>query len=309
MTRVLFTGGGGAGGEAIVRLLSKRYVVYLADADPQRITTAIPSERRHKIPLASASNFVSEVKNLCDLLQIDLLVPGVDEELLKLVDINNTKVLSPTAEYIRMMLDKYSSNCVLQSRAINVPNTSLASNSLRDKLDLYPCIAKPRYGRGSRNVVLLESPEQLTAYLTLTKYDPDQVVLQELLIGQEFTVMMAADGNGTLHAVVPVEVELKKGITLRGVTKDNDAIIEACKAIHNAIPTTGCYNVQLMLVQDGRALPFEINPRISTTFCLGYQAGIDPIQIFLSKEFPKQLKQFQSGLVLERYWMNKIFIR
>ena len=190
-----------------------------------------------------------------------------------------------------------------------MPDTYLASNSLRGKLDLYPCIAKPRFGRGSRNVVMLESPEQLQAYLTLTKFDPGQVVLQELLIGQEFTVMMAADGNGRLQAVVPVEVEVKKGITLRGVTKNNEAIIEVCTEIHNAIPTTGCYNIQLMLLQDGRALTFEINPRISTTFCLGYQSGIDPIQIFLSDEFPNKMQQFNSGLVLERYWMNKIFVR
>jgi len=130
--------------------------------------------------------------------------------------------------------------------------------------------------------------------------------VQELLMGQEYTVLMAADREARLHAVVPVKVMVKRGITLRAETESQPEVINACAAIHRALPTTGCYNIQLYLAPDRRVLPFEINPRISTTFCLGIAAGVDPVEIFLGNAAPKGLRDFRAGLSLKRSWHNHI---
>ena len=97
--RILFTGGGGAGNEAIYRLWKDRYDFHFADSDPEAINPAIPAERRHTIPLATASDFVSGLSGLCDRLEINVLVPGVDEELPlmpKTADaLRSTEILAP----------------------------------------------------------------------------------------------------------------------------------------------------------------------------------------------------------------------
>ena len=172
----------------------------------------------------------------------------------------------------------------------------------------FPCIAKPRSGRGSRGVHVVGSVEQARGYLGLYGLAADEVVAQERLGGREFTVMMAADRDGELFAVVPVLVHVKRGITVLAETADDDAVIGACRAIHRALPTRGFYNIQCMATPDGRVAPFEINPRVSTTFCLALEAlEVDPIAVFMGwAPRPEGLAAFHSGLRLRRFWYNQI---
>ena len=94
---------------------------------------------------------------------------------------------------------------------------------------------------------------------------------------------MMCDEKKQLHAIIPVKILLKRGVTLRGVTDNQKNVIKMCKAIHNALPTKGTYNIQLILTSNKKVFPFEINPRISTTFCLALHAiSIDPFDLFLS---------------------------
>ena len=300
--RVLFTGGGGAGNEAIWRLLSGRYVLHFADADADAFDPSIDPARCHQIPLASAAGFVAAVASLCRRLNIDVLVPGVDEELLPLAaaggELAPTILLLPPAAYVETMLDKLTSMQRLGAAGIRVPATEPLETA---SAVAFPCIAKPRRGRGSRDVRVVRGRAEADA---IAASAPGSFVLQELLAGDEFTVMMAADAQARLAAVVPVRVGLKRGITLRARTEAEPAVIEACEAIHRAMPASGYYNVQLMLTPSGAALPFEINPRISTTFCLGVAAGVDPIAVFLGESGRSGRLPFKAGVELRRHWRN-----
>ncbi|MEC8019005.1 MAG: ATP-dependent carboxylate-amine ligase, partial [Actinomycetota bacterium] len=84
--RVLFTGGGGAGTSALWSLLDGRYEIHAADADPTRISPIIPRDRAHHIPMGSDPKFLASLRELCARIEIDVLVPGVDEELLPIAE-------------------------------------------------------------------------------------------------------------------------------------------------------------------------------------------------------------------------------
>ncbi|NQU72582.1 MAG: ATP-grasp domain-containing protein [Rhodospirillales bacterium] len=302
MIKLLFTGGGGAGNEAIFRLWQDQYDLHFADAQMDVISPSIPDLRHHVIPLASSDDFTEKVAELCRQLEIDILVPGVDEELPLMPGVceraPDTKILLPDAAYVATMGDKLLMARALAEKDINVPATA----PLKDASTIgFPCIAKPRVGRGSRGFAFLDDQQAADAY---EHFYNSEAIAQELLEGQEYTVMMAADGNGNLAAVVPVRVDVKRGITLKAETESNEAVIQACQAIHAALPVQGCYNIQLMVTGDGRVLPFEINPRISTTCCLGIIAGIDPVEIFLGDSSLGQLLAFTPGVILRRFWMN-----
>ncbi len=301
MKRILFTGGGGAGNEALYRLLSERYEMHFSDADVQAIDPSIPAERRHAIPFANVPDFGKKLCELFQTLEFDLLVPGVDEELsivAELVEEGRLKALLPPKPFVDRHLDKFSSMQVLCELA---PKTVLAEEAAEIG---FPCIVKPRRGRGSRGVSMINSSEQLAAYLTLSEVEAGGCIAQELGRGQEFTVMMAADSAGTLRAVVPVEVGIKRGITLRAKTCRDTAVEEACRKVHETNPVPGCYNIQLIRQDDGRILVFEINPRVSTTMCLGVAAGIDPMAIFLQSTDGEGLLPFEENLRLQRNWIN-----
>ncbi len=305
MKKILFTGGGGAGNEALYRLLSDRYEMHFADADVEAIDPVIPQERRHAIPFANAPAFSIELCHLMQRLKIDLLIPGVDEELLAvaaLVEEGRVAALLPPSEFVRRHLDKQTSMQFLHDHHLSAPKTVPATQA--EEIG-FPCIVKPRSGRGSRGVALIRSCEQLDAYLAYNG-GADGWIAQEQGQGEEFTVMMAADFSGRLHAIVPVAVEVKRGITLRAHTCRNSAVEEACRKVHEADPVAGCYNIQLIHQDDGRILIFEINPRVSTTMCLGVAAGIDPIALFIGEPQPGDAPPpaFKGNLHLTRNWIN-----
>ncbi|PPR11149.1 MAG: hypothetical protein CFH41_01250 [Alphaproteobacteria bacterium MarineAlpha11_Bin1] len=305
--KLMFTGGGGAGNEAIYRQWRDRYDMTFADADSSAIDPLIPEDRRCEIPLANAPGYSEALGVLCCEHKIDLLIPGVDEELPHMPAVADaapeTDILVPENTFVAQSMDKLESAHALQRLGVAAPITA----TMAEVEDFtFPCFAKPRQGRGSRGVRVLENREEAEAYRVLSGFPARDILLQELLQGQEFTVMMAADRTGNLHAIVPVEVDIKRGITIRARVVMNKDVLAGCRAIHDVLKPSGCYNIQLMLMDGRRAMPFEINPRVSTTFCLGIAAGIDPVNIYYLSRAPEQLLTAQDGIELNRHWKNVI---
>lgn len=306
MIKVLFTGGGGAGNEALFRLLGEQYILYFGDADVTAIDPSIPNDRRLELPWASDPDFVVKICKLCRRLDIDLLIPGVDEELLALARnadlLAPTRLLLPDEKYVETMLDKLHMATALVASKIPMPLSHTLADDFHDIR--FPCISKPRRGRGSRDVRILESSEEAAKLKLKLGSLAGQMLVQEKIEGIEYTVQMVADSRRCLHAIVPVKVGVKRGITLRAETEAELRVIAACRAVHQALPTRGCYNLQLIMTPDGKVLPFEINPRISTTLCLVVAAGIDPISIFLGDAEQGELLPFVAGISLQRHWTN-----
>jgi carbamoyl-phosphate synthase large subunit len=303
--RLLFTGGGGAGNEAINRLLGNRYDLFFTDADQTNICPSIPVERTFQIPLAKEPNFVRDLHNICLKNQIDLLIPGVDEELLLISENAKifcpTKLLLPETDFISMMLDKLHLIRFLNEMKILAPKTHLMSEYIPQLS--FPFIVKPRQGRGSRGVQVINNKEQYSAYRASITGHFTQYILQEKAVGIEYTVLMAADTKGELKAVVPVKVYQKKGITILAETENNKEVIQTCQKIHSQLSPMGCYNIQLILTSKGTVYPFEINPRVSTTFCLGLASGVNPIELFFESSKSQNLQSFKS-VRLQRKWYN-----
>jgi carbamoyl-phosphate synthase large subunit len=306
MTTILLTGGGGAGNESLWKMLGAHYTLHFGDADPLAIDPSIPKGRQHQLPLASDPDFVEKIASLCERLKVDLLIPGVDEELAPLarnaMALAPMRLLLPDVDYVETMLDKLRMIRALSDKQIPVPR----SRTLADDLDglRFPCIAKPRSGRGSRDVRVLNAITEVIGLRSMLGDAAVKTLLQDKIEGVEYTVQMAADALGRLCAVVPVKVGVKRGITIRAETDAEPRVIAACQAIHEAIPAAGCYNIQLMLTPEGTVLPFEINPRISTTLCLVAAAGIDPIAIFLGRACNDDILPFVEGIRLRRHWIN-----
>lgn len=310
MKTLLFTGGGGAGSEALSRLFNGQYEVHFSDADNAAKPHSIPSNRWHQIPFAAAPSFVHELRHLCRDIDVTVLIPGVDEELLPVAQARasmSCEVMLPPLAFIKTHLDKQASNSLLHQQGLPVPRT----HTLSDHEGIpFPCIVKPRQGRGSRGVAIVHSEQELQAHVLLSRRRPEEFIVQELLAGQEYTVMMAADPAGQLRAVVPVKVGIKRGITLRAETDCDERVIAACAAIHAAQPVPGCYNIQLVKTEAGDVKPFEINPRISTTACLALAAGVDFVDIYLGGASTKKYRErgllpFRNGLGLKRSWHNE----
>lgn len=309
MSRILLTGGGGAGNESLWRQWHGTHELYFADAAADVFAPCIPPQRRVLIPFASDPAFVPSMQRICSELSIDVLVPGVDEELLPLAKQKGApgwpRVLLPQENFVATMLDKLTSMQAIRAAGLPVPHTILLSDAAELDRMAFPLIVKPRSGRGSRGVMPLDRRDQVDAYLTIHGIKAGQVVAQQLVAGQEFTVFVYADDQANLRAVVPVRVLHKRGITIRARTEAQPAIVSYVRKLHEALRPVGPYNVQCMLTAQGEVMPFEINPRISTTFCLALAAGADPLQLDAGAP-PAAPWTPRHELALQRNWHNEI---
>jgi len=309
MLRLLFTGGGGSGTEAIVNLLGDKYDLHFADSQQRNdvIHPVVDRQHQHNIPWAVDACYAREIASLVTALAVDVFIPCVDEELIHIRELQTLlpqlDILAPESDYIDKMMDKKEMAIAMSS--MDLPAPGAFSLEAPEKLD-YPIIAKPRKGRGSRGVRKLEGPEDVYAYIQLSNSPVDELVAQRYLEGDEYTVMMSANSAGYLQGVVPVLVEEKRGITLRAKVVNDAVVVNSCRDIHARFRTKGCYNIQMLKIDEKTVIPFEINPRVSTTFCLGVAAGIDPIENYYSKSNSDESGVFKENISLKRYWINYI---
>ena len=310
MSRILLTGGG-AGTQAIWDHWHRQHTLYFADANLLAMSESIPKAHRLQIPFASDPQFLSKLQEACRQRSVDLVIPGVDEELAALSRCNGVpdwpRLLVPQPGFVDTMTDKLDSMRALAAAGLDTPATATLADEAGVHAVGWPMILKPRKGRGSRGVMAVQRPEQVPAYLALHGLQPKEVVAQALVQGQEYTVFVYADAQARLRAVVPVRVLQKRGITISACTEDHPAIVAYVQALQQAMQPTGPYNLQCILTEKGSVVPFEVNPRISTTFCLALAAGADPLVLdeAIASEVPPVLRVSRVWH-LHRTWLNHI---
>lgn len=258
--------------------------------------------------MAVDHTYLDAVVRLCRDESIDVIVPGVDEELEPLA--RNRKALAPTAvllpdtAFIEAMLDKLSFAQTLAGAGIRVPRTLPLGSSSR--WSSFPAIVKPRHGRGSRGVTVVDDAQGLAALRDRLADAADTFIVQELIRGDEYTVQVMVNGRGAMRALFPVHVLAKRGVTITAVAADHPSVRAVCERIHESTAAQGCYNVQGMLDDSGVFVPFELNPRVSTTMCLAVAAGLDPLELCFDSVEGQPREKFEDGIRLERYWHNEI---
>lgn len=300
MKRVLITGAGGSGSIEIWNLLNKKYKLFFCDQDISLIHNSIPNNRKLQVPSAKNSLYIKSITSIINKFKIDLLVPTVDEEINVLFSKKNNikNIFCPPKEISLVFLDKFKTSVFLKNNNFNDLNSLVVKNK-----NFFPknnnLIVKPRFGRGSSMIHRISSYSQFKSYLNLYKLKPVDVIVQQFIKGQEYTIFVDNDENGKLKCIVPVKVLRKKGITLHGVTDNKKKIIDFVKKFNTKFKSQNSYNLQL-IIKKRKLYIIEINPRISTTFIIVLKLGYDPFSKFNRKVIfiPKK------KIILKRFWNN-----
>ncbi len=311
MKRIFITGAGGAGTITAIKQLKKNIDNYIVAGDMN--SYAYGFKEAHKsyiLPAASSEEYMEAIGEIIINEKIDYYIPLVDEEIFKAYEIADKyaglKLLLPNKSFSEMTLDKYRLYQKLSENGILSPLTKLESNI---EAVQYPVFVKPRTGRGSRNVSLINDKKQLEAFKLLSGVSGDDLLLQEYLTGDEYTVSVVVNSSNSVYAIVPKKVIVKKGITLLAETSCVLEIEEVCLKIVEKFNPCGPFNVQLMFA-DGKPSIFEINPRYSTTLSLTLESGVDEIGILLDKyeeKYNGELVSFKSGIILARHWESVFY--
>ena len=103
-----------------------------------------------------------------------------------------TELISPSLSFIKTNLNKLTTAEYYGSKNIKVPKTEVLSN-FNNQIPL-PIISKPKVGRGSRNVLKHDDYNDLIN-LKNTLANVDDYIIQQAIVGQEFTVQMISNQN------------------------------------------------------------------------------------------------------------------
>lgn len=284
MATVLVTGAGGTGGTATVRTLveTTAHEVVGVDMDPMAAGLYVADESA-VVPAATADDWPAEMARVIERFGVDAVVPLVDEELPRIPALrertDDTAFVLPRQEVVRDTLDKYRLATVLAEHGVATPETGLGTELSKVTANDFPLVVKPRRGRGGEGFAVLDSTGDCERYLAETERRHDQLVVQELVAGTEFTTSVVGTGEELL-SVVPKEVIEKRANTRRGVTRRNSAVIASCRDIFDALEPAGPLNVQHIVDEATNApVVIEINPRFSSTACLTVAAGVNELDL------------------------------
>lgn len=147
-----------------------------------------------------------------------------------------------------------------------------------DKIPSFPVIAKPRFGKGSRDVIMIEDESDLR-YVTSKHHD---MIFQQYLPGIEYTIDVLSDLNKEpLFAVPRIRLQTKGGISTKGKIVRNQKMEEDCMNIAKSIGIRGPCCIQMKETQDSEPQLVEVNARLGGGTIFTTLAGANMPELIL----------------------------
>jgi carbamoyl-phosphate synthase large subunit len=263
-----------------LRALGLRVVA--ADADPAAAGGAL-ADVSVSVPRADDPRFLDALLGAASAHEVDALISTVAEELAVLAEGADRLTAAGVATWlpdpvaVELCCDKASFAGRMSAAGVAHPATATTARELARVAG--PWIVKPRRGRGSRGLQLLDSREAVHAAMAA---DPG-LIAQTRLTGREFTADALVGRNGDLLTVVPRwRDETKAGISVQGTTFASEAVTELAGRVLAAVGLTGPSNVQGFVDDEGAAAVVEVNPRFSGGLPLTLAAGADVVGTYLT---------------------------
>ena len=275
---ILVTGAGGPAAVSFMHALSETGArFFMADMDYHAAGLyLVPATQRVILLPGRHPDFVTDLFWQCRALDIDVLVPTVDVELLavararKQFEQAGISVLLAEAQTLELCLDKLKL-LVACDGVVPVPRFAVFNEAFDDSDWQYPLIVKPRAGSGSRGIVKVDAPAEL-AKLERSA----QLLVQEYLPGEEFSVDVLADQHTDVLAAVPRErMKVDSGIAVVSRTVKDSELEECARRVAERIGLKYVANVQFRRDAAGRPCLLEVNPRFPGTMPLTVASGVN----------------------------------
>jgi carbamoyl-phosphate synthase large subunit len=236
---------------------------------------------------------------------IDLIVPLTDLDhgvLARGRDALGALVLLPGPEIVDALEDKWLAHQLFEDRGIASPPTWLP-DALPDDLE-YPVLVKARHGFGSRGIYRCDDARELEFFLGYTTFDS---MVQSMCKGEEFSIDVFCDlESRCLNAVPRTMIESKGGESIKGMTIQDEALIEVGRHVSETLGLVGPANIQCFREPDGTHRVTDINPRFGGGFPLPTAAGSRYPELALALaagERPEpRLGDFRAGLTMTRFF-------
>lgn len=263
------------------------------------------ADEHYLVPPTRKPEFLETILQLCERLNIKLIVPTRDEELPFFAEHRNkfadvgTFVMVPSLDTVRICQDKKLFIRFCQKNGFAIPKSY---NNADLSIDIeFPLFVKPRRGKGARQTVRVDSREELEWVL---RQVPDAVI-QRFVQAPEYTIDLFADLSGKVISVVPRErIHIFGGESFIGRTSNNPTLIREAIRLATQLQLIGHNTIQCFHEND-TAKFIEVNPRFGGGAHLGFAAGA-PTPLFLvrllrGETVVPRIGEFRDNYIMLRY--------
>lgn len=256
------------------------------------------------VPRLDDFSFLSKMLEICKQKDICAVIPTRDEDLpffaknRKVFENKGIKVIVSPYESVTICQDKWRFyNFLVKNKIPSIRTWS----SLLDEIE-FPCIVKPITGKASVGVEEVESMRGVQGV------NFEKNIIQEKVIGKEYTIDYFADFEARVICVVPrARYKVEDGESKIGITKEEPEMVNFAVELGQKLKLIGHNTIQCFKTGDGKIKFLEINPRFGGGAPLGMAAGCKSpewILRLLKGEVIEESMNYTRDLVMIRHTDN-----
>jgi len=290
-------------------------------------------ESFYKIPKPSEKEFINRILDICEKENVNFILPQVTDELevfsknKEKFEKNGVKVAVSDYENFKIANNKFLLTKIAQEIGAGAAKLTLVKSmeELEEVLPFFgypkkPVVIKPPSSRGMRGLRIIDETknrydffmEEKPTSVFITKNELNNIFVEkfpELLIseympGEEYSVDILADNGNPLVIIPRKRLEIRSGITFKGVTEKHEKIIEYSKLLTEKLRLNYAFGFQFKLDEKNEPKLLECNPRIQGTMVMATLSGANIIysslKLLLGEKIPKFDIKWNMKFI--RYW-------
>ncbi|MCB5252778.1 MAG: ATP-grasp domain-containing protein [Candidatus Cloacimonadaceae bacterium] len=230
-------------------------------------------------PSAGAEAFLARIEYISSKRKIDVIIPNLDAEVILYIRLQDElaklgiKSYLPSEECF-LLRDKTKLATYFPPRGILVPDTMLVSDvsQLISNKDNFPMMIKGRYYEAYK---AHNFEEALKYFYEIESRWGLPIILQKLIYGEEYNIVIVGDGEGGVLGMVPQKklVITDKGKGFGGVVIKNPELDEFAAKVISLFKWRGPCELEVMRGYDNQNYLIEINPRFPAWVRLAEGSG------------------------------------
>ncbi len=260
-------------------------------------------------PKVGRIEYIPKLLNIVEKHKVGLVVPLTDLDLRSLSRQREKfhqvgcTVMIGSEETITLCRDKTRLSALLDKSGLETIKT-VTLNSFRTH-PFFPCFVKPVRGSAGIGTAAIHNTKELQAHVATFG---ENLLVQEFVPGQEFTIDVYRTRSGEVRCVVPRQrLVVRAGEVEKGMTVKDASLMEAATRLAELLGDLwGVFCCQCRR-SDSTGPPriFEVNPRFGGGAPLSIAAGADLplylLQEVLSLPVTAQVGEFTDRLLMLRY--------
>ncbi|SDA92730.1 carbamoyl-phosphate synthase large subunit [Sinorhizobium sp. NFACC03] len=250
--------------------------VLACDKRPELSAACHAADRSFAVPACDHHGFIDEVHGICQVENVDLVIPTIDPELspyavhMERFAETGTRIHVSAPEVIDIARDKLRTIEVLKQASVPVPRTQAIEIVRRQSAAWkWPVFVKPRAGSASRSIYMAHEPSHLNGDYA------EPMIVQEYLLGPEYTINMFIDQSGIMRSCIAHErLAVRAGEVEKGRTVRLPCLPALADGMMRALPEArGVLCFQAIADREGGLKVIELNARFGGGYPLADRAG------------------------------------